>query len=110
LPSPTLVLQYHILPDAKIDPYIDAGVNYTYFYNSNSGPVATKIDYQSSWGPALDVGADIALHNNWSVNLDVKKVWIDSHVKVTAPGVPTLKTKVKINPWIFGVGIGYRFS
>ena len=107
---PTLVLQYHFLPDAKVDPYIGAGVNYTYFYNSNSGPVATKVDYQNSWGPALDVGADIALKNNWSINVDVKKVWIDSHVRVTAPGVPVLKTKVKIDPWIFGLGLGYRFS
>lgn len=108
---PTLTALYHFLPNSKIDPYVGAGVNYTYFYNVHSGTVATDINYQNSFGPALQAGFDVALNKNWSFNMDVKKVYINSDVKVETGGVlPTQKTSVDINPLILGVGFGYRFS
>lgn len=107
---PTLVLQYHFLPTKRIDPYIGVGVNYTNFYSVNSGPVASHISYQNSWGPAIDIGTDIRLKNNWFLNVNAKKVWIDSRVSVSAPGLPGINTKVKINPYLVSIGIGYRFA
>lgn len=108
---PTLTALYHFLPNSKIDPYVGAGVNYTYFYNVHSGTVATDINYQNSFGPALQAGFDVAINKNWSFNADVKKVYINSDVKVeTGDMLPTQKTSVDINPLIFGVGFGYRFS
>ena len=44
----------------------------------------------------------------WSLNLDVKKLWLNTDVKANLGGT-ALKADVDLNPWIFGVGVGYRF-
>lgn len=106
---PTLTLQYHFLPSHKINPYIGAGINYTYFYDINSGPIANKITYSDSFGPALQAGVDFALSKHWRFNIDVKKIFITTNANVTV-GSHTYTTKVRLNPMIYGVGIGYRFS
>jgi len=105
---PTLTLQYHFLPENKLNPYVGAGLNYTYFYNASHGPVATGISYQNTFGAALQIGADYSIDSNWVINADIKKVYMQPNVTVnTAVGV--IKTKVKINPVIVGLGVGYRF-
>lgn len=104
---PTLTLLYHAMPTKVFSPYVGAGINYTYFYDESHGPVASKIDYGNSFGPAVQAGFDVNLNQHWSLNADVKKVWVESDVKATALGLP-LKTDVKINPWVVGIGIGYR--
>ncbi|CAM4496450.1 MAG: Outer membrane protein W [Legionella sp.] len=106
---PTLTAQYHFELSPHIKPYAGAGINYTHFFNVNSGPVANKIHYGSSVGPALQVGADFAITEHVFINADVKKIWINSNVKVYTP-IAQLNTKVNINPWVVGLGMGYRFS
>lgn len=105
---PTLTLQYHLFPDQVVSPYIGAGVNFTHFFNVKNGPVANSTKYGNSFGPALQVGADISLDEHWLLNLDVKKVYIKSDVHVNT-GLGQLHTNVKLNPIIAGIGIGYRF-
>ena len=57
---------------------------------------------KNSWGPALQVGFDYALDKNWSLNFDVKKVYIDTTV---SGGIG----KFKVDPVLVGLGVGYRF-
>lgn len=106
---PTLTAQYHFDLTPQFKPYVGAGINYTYFYQINSGPVATNLHYGSSVGPALQVGADFAINDNWFINADVKKIWIKSNVTVYTP-IAQLDTRVNINPWVIGFGVGYRLS
>lgn len=104
---PTLTAQFHPFPKARFSPYIGAGINYTLFYGEKSGsnPAVQNIDYSNSFGPALQVGMDVALGGRWSLNVDVKKLWIRTDVSTNA-----LKANdVKLDPWLVGVGIGYRF-
>lgn len=105
---PTLTAVYHFLPNKQIDPYVGAGVNYTHFYNVDSGPTATSVKYDDTWGPALQAGVDVQVSQHVYLNADIKKVWIEPDVTVKALG-STMKTDVNINPWIFGIGVGYRF-
>lgn len=105
---PTLTVQYHFDPAGKISPYIGAGVNYTIFYNEDAG-AARSIDYENSFGFALQAGVDIALEGKWFLNLDVKKVWLNTEATIDA-GLPSrIVADVDIDPWIVGVGVGYRF-
>jgi outer membrane protein len=101
---PTLLLQYHFLPKADIDPYLGAGINYTRISNVNILGGAGGLD-SSSIGGALQAGADFKLNKAWSLNLDVKKVWMSSDVTLNGARV----SSVQINPWLIGVGFGYRF-
>lgn len=106
---PTLTAQYHFDLGSQFKPYVGAGLNYTHFYNVNSGPVASSIHYGSSFGPALQLGTDFAINDNWVINADVKKIWIKSNVKVYT-STAQLRTSAHIDPWVVGIGVGYRFG
>lgn len=111
---PTVTVQYHFDPIpavAGVSPYVGAGVNYTRFFNAGSWDAATiaDIDYGSSWGGALQVGVDVPLSSNWVLNADVKKIWINSDVDVTLVGGSEVKADTDINPWVVGLGVGYKF-
>jgi outer membrane protein len=100
---PTLLLQYHFNPTSKIKPYVGAGLNYTRFYNVD----LPGFDVDSnSVGGALQAGVDIAISKNGYINLDVKKIWIDTTVKTTAGATVT---DLDINPVVWGIGYGFRF-
>jgi len=105
---PTLTVQYHFLPDQKVSPYVGAGINYTHMFSVRkpaTGPV-TALHYGDSVGPALQFGMDYDLGNRWSLNLDIKKVWIKSDVAINGGAI---NAKVHLDPLIIGAGFGYRF-
>ncbi len=99
---PSLLLQYHFdAPGFK--PYVGAGVNYTRFSSLNL-PAGVGID-RNSWGGALQVGLDIPLNKNLSLNFDVKKVYIKTDVFAGGAKAGTFK----VDPVLVGVGLGWRF-
>lgn len=104
---PTITMQYHFMADKKISPYAGVGLNYTVFYDVDSGPTASSIDYKNSYNPAYQFGLDYKINENWSLNLDAKKIFVSSKVTVVASGTQ-VSTNVSIDPWIFGVGVGYH--
>lgn len=99
---PTLLAQYHFTDFGAFKPYVGAGINYTRFSSVKLDVPGAKIK-NNSWGGALQVGFDYALDKNWSLNFDVKKVYMDT--KETGLGLG----KVKLDPVLVGVGVGYRF-
>ncbi|RVU36534.1 OmpW family protein [Hwanghaeella grinnelliae] len=104
---PTLTVQYHFLPKNRFSPYLGAGLNYTFFYDEKAaGGAVSSVDFENGIGYALQAGLDIAIDGNWSANLDVKKVFLNTDVKVNGGAI---NADVDLDPWIFGVGIGYRF-
>lgn len=105
----TLLAQFHLLPDQMFDPYVGVGINYTYFYEQNQHATLTDIKYDDSVGAAFQAGVDINIGRNWYVNLDVKKVLVETDVAVTA-GATVAKTTVTLDPYVLGAGFGYKFS
>lgn len=111
---PTLTLQYHFKNGSKFKPYVGAGVNATFFFNEDAGSVADGIDYDPSFGPALQAGFDYDLdgkEGGFALNVDVKKIWINTDVKVdftTALGA-AVNADVDINPLVVGVGLAYKY-
>mgnify|MGYP006288868663 CR=1 FL=1 len=103
---PTVTVQYHFQPDAELRPYVGAGLNYTRFSNVNLLAGAATVD-KSSWGPAVQAGLDYSLTKTVFLNLDVKYIKMDTDVKATATGA--LLSNLKINPWIYGIGLGMKF-
>lgn len=104
---PTLTLQYHFLPEERIRPYVGAGINYTIFYKSHAaGGAVTSVDYSNKVSPAAQAGVDFMIDDHWLVNLDVKKIWLKTTASINNGAI---EANTKINPWVFGAGIGYRF-
>lgn len=102
---PTLTVQYHFMPKERFSPYVGAGLNYTFFYNVDSGAVPS-VHYDNHIGYALQAGADYAISGPWSLNIDVKKIFLRTNVSVAGGAITG---KVDLDPWIFGLGVGYRF-
>lgn len=102
---PTVTLQYHFNNLTWAKPYIGAGVNYTVFFNEDAGALR-HVEYDNSFGAALQAGIDIPLQDSWYFNIDVKKLFIDTKASFSPSGV---QANVDIDPWLIGVGIGYRF-
>lgn len=105
---PTLLAQYHFFPKERFSPYIGAGINYTIFYavDEAKNSIATDVDYENSVGWALQIGVDYRLTDSWYINADVKRLFLDTDVNINNGGV---KADVDVDPWIFGMGIGYKF-
>jgi outer membrane protein len=100
---PTLTAKYHFTPDAKFSPYLGAGLNYTRISNVE---LPGNLDLsRNSFGLAVQAGVDYKLDKNWSLNLDIKKVQIRSDLRSSGVKIST----VQVDPWLFGVGVGYRF-
>lgn len=103
---PTLTAQYHFTNLGNCKPYVGAGVNYTVFFSEDPGASVTSADYDNSFGPALQVGADYMIDDHWMFNVDVKKIWINTDVHFNGGAI---NADVDINPWVVGVGFGYKF-
>lgn len=100
---PTLTVQYHPLPDSRFSPYVGAGVNYTIFYGEGGG--LSGFDVKNAFGVALQAGVDYAISGPWSLNFDVKKLFLRPEAVTDTLRVDS----VKIDPWLVGVGVSYRF-
>lgn len=109
---PTVMLQYHFTDFGAFKPYVGVGVNYTHYFDSKAkGALAgTNLKIDDSWGVAGQVGFDYMINRNWGINVDVKRILMEPNFAYSVAGVPVVTGKAKINPWIIGAGITYRFG
>jgi outer membrane protein len=103
---PALTLQYHFDPVGGFKPYVGAGVQYIHFFSEGTSDLGPKIELDDAIGFTLQAGIDYSLGGGWYLNADVKKTWIDTD----ANWGPTVSADVDIDPWIFSLGVGYRFD
>jgi outer membrane protein len=113
---PTLNLQYYFLGvDSSFRPYAGVGVNYTIFFDEDSSgqfdAIAGKnnISLEDSWGLSLQVGADYHINENWLVNAAVWNLDIQTTARIKTENLGLVRTDVDINPWVYMIGVGYKF-
>ena len=112
---PTLTLQWHFNPDQTLDPYVGAGVTYVRAMDNgltaragDVGNFPIRID-RNNWGAALQAGLDVNLDDKWLVNLDVKKIFVDTDVKLNLGDGYKKIDSLDIDPWVISVGFGKKF-
>lgn len=104
---PTLTLQYHFTDFGAFKPYVGAGLNYTIFYNEE-GANADDLDIDNAFGVAVQAGFDYMIDQHWGVNFDVKKIFLEPDFTATVGGAD-VDGKAKLDPWLIGAGVTYRF-
>ncbi len=113
---PTLSAVYYPL-DSKsaFQPYIGAGINYTVFFDESVKGSAKQAGFsnlrvQNSWGWAAQIGADYMLTDNIMINGQIRYIDIDTtaYVNNNALGVRA-KVDVDVNPYVYMLGLGYKF-
>ncbi len=115
---PTLSLQYYPMDaGSKFQPYAGIGINYTLFFNEDltsqrKAEGFSNMKMKNSVGLAGQLGVDYMLNDNLLVNASVWYVDINTEAKIDGPsalGVGQTKVDVDIDPWVYMVGIGYKF-
>ncbi|ORE97131.1 OmpW family protein [Aurantimonas sp. 22II-16-19i] len=104
---PTLTLQYHFTDFGKFKPYVGAGGTYAIFYSQDADGV-DELDIENTFGATLQVGFDYMIDEHWGWNVDVKKIFLEPDFDVVVGGT-RLSGKAKLNPWLIGTGVTYRF-
>lgn len=111
---PTLSLQYFPMDSSsKWQPYVGAGINHTTFFNeeltsARKAQGFSHLDRESSWGLALQAGLDYMLTDKIILNAAVWRMDIDSEATARL-GAAKVKVDIDIDPWVYMVGVGYRF-
>jgi outer membrane protein len=106
---PTVTLQYHFTDFGNFKPYVGAGVNYSLFYGESEKPGFHNLDIDNHFGVALQAGFDYMIDQHWGVNFDVKKIFLKTNWSADLDGVGHLTGKAKLDPWLIGAGVTYRF-
>nr|WP_248280674.1 OmpW family outer membrane protein [Aromatoleum aromaticum] len=112
---PTLSLQYFPMDSSsKWQPYVGAGINYTTFFNeeltsARKAQGFSHLDRESSWGLALQAGLDYMLTDKVILNAAVWRIGIDGEATARHPALGKVKVDIDIDPWVYMVGVGYRF-
>lgn len=108
---PTLTLQYHFTDlFGPFTPYVGAGLNYTSFLGQHAQGL-NAISIRSNVAPAFQVGADYFIDRHWGLNVDVKKLLLRTTYTggAIALGAPYITGSARLDPWIIGAGVSYRF-
>ncbi|MCH8135325.1 MAG: outer membrane beta-barrel protein [Proteobacteria bacterium] len=114
---PTVSALYYFNNSSKFSPYLGAGINYTMMLETEAtdngravlDSVGTggdySIDADDSLGLSFQAGFDYELSNNWILEAAVRYIDIDTTIEVAN----SLKVNLDIDPWVYMIGIGYRF-
>jgi outer membrane protein len=105
---PTLTLQYHLMPQSRISPYVGVGLNTTFFYGYGGNPSApvNRVRVDASVGVAPNIGVDYEIAPNWLLNLDAKWILMQPDVSVNSGLV---RAQANINPFVISAAVRYRF-
>ena len=67
------------------------------------------IDYKTAIGFSLQAGVDLITNETSYVNIDIKKLFLDTSVTIDAGANGIVGADVNLNPWIIGIGVGMKF-
>ena len=105
---PTLTVQYHLMPQSRISPYVGVGLNTTFFYGYGGNPSApvNRVRVDTTVGVAPNIGVDYEIAPNWLLNLDAKWILMQPDVSVNSGFI---RAQANINPFVISAAVRYRF-
>ncbi|MBK3758890.1 OmpW/AlkL family protein [Stutzerimonas frequens] len=113
LPPTLSVIYYPLEKNSAFQPYVGAGINYTWFFDTELSSSAedkgfSGLDMKDSWGLAAQVGMDYMLTDNVMLNAQVRYIDIDTTGTTYLAG-DKVKVDVDVDPFVYMVGLGYKF-
>ncbi|XVN42763.1 MAG: OmpW family outer membrane protein [Candidatus Rickettsia vulgarisii] len=102
----TVLGQYHIAPFGAIRPYVGAGGHYTYMITRSK-----SFRIKNGLGPVLQAGVDFYAKDDTLINLDIRQYFLTSkvHYKRSLVNSDAVSSKIKMNPLVVSIGIGFKF-
>ncbi|MBD9415774.1 outer membrane beta-barrel protein [Pseudomonas sp. PDM16] len=113
LPPTLSVVYYPLEASSAFQPYVGAGINYTWFFDTKLTSEAedkgfSGLDLKDSWGLAAQIGMDYMLTDHLMVNAQVRYIDIDTEGTTNILG-DKVKVDVDVDPFVYMVGLGYKF-
>lgn len=101
----TLTGQYHIAPFGGIRPYVGLGYHGAYMFSK-----CKLFDIKNGHGAVMQVGVDFVAKDDTMINFDIRQYFLNTKVAYKESFIsPAVTSKVKINPLIISLGIGFKF-
>lgn len=101
---PTLSVQYNFNPEGRFNPYLGAGVNYTYYLNEKLIS-EDKLSITNSFGFAATLGMDYKINRNISLGAELRYIDVNSDIRINGVTVGN----GDVNPVLYNLNLGYRF-
>ncbi|MDG1582203.1 OmpW family outer membrane protein [Pseudomonas sp. GOM6] len=113
LPPTLSVLYYPLDAASAFQPYVGAGINYTWFFDTELSSEAedkgfSGLDLDDSWGLSAQIGMDYMLTDNVMLNAQVRYIDIDT-TGSTSYGGREVEVDVDVDPFVYMIGLGYKF-
>ncbi|QLF93915.1 outer membrane beta-barrel protein [Pseudomonas sp. ABC1] len=113
LPPTLSVVYYPLGGNSAFQPYVGAGINYTWFFDESLGSKAKTaglqgLDLDNSWGWAAQLGLDYQLTDKILLNAQLRYIDIETTGK-TSLGTTPVRVDVDVDPFVYMVGLGYKF-
>lgn len=114
LPPTLSAVWYPMAGSAAFQPYVGAGVNFTWFFDESVSSSAEAkgfdgLSLSNSWGLAAQVGFDYMLTDKVMLNAQARYIDIETTGHTNLDGVGRLKVDVDVDPFVYMVGLGYKF-
>ena len=124
---PTLTVQYQFGDaNSAFRPFIGAGVNYTWFFDTNASeelvntlnsvhpdkPFTTEntdLKLSNSTGFVYQLGFDYKINDQWSIRGSYWNMDIETDAKVRLNGADIEKVNIQIDPNVYFLGAKYSF-
>ncbi len=101
--APTVMLQYHKQVTERVKPYVGMGMAYVKYFEDDT---IDQLQYKDDIAAIVQAGVDVAITDKLHANVDVKKAWVDTEVKINRGAG---SANVSFDPTIYGIGLGYKF-
>lgn len=102
-----LTVQYQPFHSDWIRPYVGAGLSYMIIFSTHDAAVQNA-GLSNDLAPALEVGSDFALDENYGLFVEGKKAFLQSKTTGSIGGFPLTGT-AHLSPWVFSMGLSTRF-
>jgi len=111
---PTVSAIYYFDVHSNFKSYVGVGINYTVFFEEEFEAAPKSLGFNdlsldSSFGLALQVGADYYLDENWHVNASVRYIDIETDASFKVGSSINGSADVSIDPMVYSLMIGYKF-
>ena len=112
---PTVTAQYYFLDsNSAIQPYAGVGLNFTVFFEEETGEDAEGLGYDSlsldnSTGLTAQVGIDYKVNQNVFINASAMYAQISSTATLTGEGKDDLTVDYDLDPMVYRLNLGYRY-
>jgi len=111
---PTISAIYYFNNTTAFKPYVGLGLNYTVFFEEEfaAAPKSlglSNLDLDSSFGYAVQLGADYIINEHFHLNFSARYIDISTDANFDVGGESIGTAAIEVDPMVYSVLLGYKF-